>query len=171
MQKIILSGKYGSIIDNYALVDDEDFERINKHKWYAHKQNKSGKIYAQRGIYIGGGRDNAIQITGHMSRLILNCPADKFVDHINGNTLDNQKNNIRISTRSQNNCNRIGWGKTSKYKGVFFDKESGKFRCVLKINNTTIQLGRFINEEDAALAYNNEAIKQHGEFAVLNIIL
>ena len=109
----------------YAIVDPDDFERLNKHKWCAVKSCNT--FYAGRTIYVG--KKN---ISIRMHRQILHPPENLFVDHINHNGLDNRKANLRPATRSQNSRNRIiirRKNSTSKYKGVRWDKNKKKW-CI-----------------------------------------
>ena len=96
----------------------------------------------------------------------------KIVDHINGNTFDNRKCNLRIVNRNQNVWNRSKQNSktTSKYKGVSYRKDISKWHSRIKFNYKLIHLGHFKNEVDAALAYNNKATELFGEYAKLNII-
>lgn len=108
-----------------------------------------------------------------------------FIDHKNRDKSDNTRSNLRFCTPSQNNINRGAYGK-SKYNGVFpfidtrkrLNKElekkrkmsKPKFISKISVNGKKIHLGTFINEIDAAKAYNEAAKKYHGEFANLNIV-
>ncbi len=95
----------------------------------------------------------------------------KYVDHINGNKLDNRDTNLRECTAIQN-CSNRGTGKnnTSGYKGVTWDKSRNKWKASIKVNYKLRNLGRFISKRDAARAYNAAALELHGLFAKLNII-
>ena len=102
-----------------------------------------------------------------MHRVILSLEqGDSAVDHKNGDGLDNRKTNLRLATPSQNNMNKLGRrGSTSKYKGVSLcGGGSKKWRARIKHDS----LGRFENEVEAALAYDEKAQQIFGEFAKLN---
>lgn len=157
-------GKY------FAMVDDEDFEWLNKYNWSV-KLDKNG-TYAQRGSY---------NETKLMHRIILKLSNPKIIcDHIDHNGLNNQKINLRVCTYSQNNQNRIGMG-TSKYLGVSktIVKSIVKnkkysytyWQTSVNINGKLVYRKNFKEEKEAALAYNEAALKYHGEFTNLNIIL
>ena len=96
---------------------------------------------------------------------------DEIVDHINGDKLDNTRENLRLANKSQNNSNR---GKsnnnTSGYKGVYWHKAGQKWGASIGVNNKNKHLGLFESIEKAVHAYNEAAIKYHGEFAQLNEI-
>lgn len=148
-----------------ALVDDEDFERVNQHKWHAYSFHRC--YYAGRHI-----KHNGKRTTQFMHRFILNLQlGDKRqVDHANRNSLDNRQCNIRICTRSQNaaNSKKPKTGLTSKYKGVCWRKDCKKWRAQLIVKKKHVSLGHFNNELDAAAAYDKAAIKHFGKFARVN---
>jgi flagellar basal body P-ring protein FlgI len=149
----------------YTTVDNEDFERINQFKWYAHYRN--GNWYAIRNTK----RINSKQTLIRMHRFIMNCPKKLEIDHISHNTLDNQKVNLRICTRSQNNMNRKIQQKretSSKYKGVSWHKSNKKWEAQIKLNGKNIYLGIYKIEVEAARAYDKKAKELFGEFANLN---
>ena len=94
---------------------------------------------------------------------------DMEVDHINRDTLDNRKENLRYCTRSQNHCNkRIQNNNTSGYKGVVFAKHVKKWKARVYDKGRQICVGHFDTKKEAALAYNEAAIKYYGEFARIN---
>ena len=145
-----------------ALVDDEDFDMLNQFKWCAQKDGNN--FYAIRGIRVGR-RTQTI----HMHRLIMGSPIGLEIDHKDGNGLNNQRNNLRVCTRSQNQMNkRKKEGASSIYKGVSFHKREDKWRAVIMINGRAINLGDFASEIEAAKAYDAKAIALFCEFANLN---
>lgn len=149
-----------------ALVDDEDFEYLNQWKWQA-CQKRNNKYYVGRTDYKVKGKKNRIW----MHRLIMKPFENFIIDHIDGNGLNNQKNNLRICTHSQNLMNRCkNINNTSGYKGVVYNKLDKKYRAKIYFNSKCISLGRYINPIDAARAYNQAAQKYHGEYAQLNVI-
>ncbi len=97
-------------------------------------------------------------------------PKSMPVDHINCDGLDNRRANLRLATRQQNKCNsrpRARRG-TSRYKGVWWDKERRKWRAAVGYNGKTKHLGAFDNDIEAAKARDVAAKKYHGQFAWLN---
>lgn len=91
------------------------------------------------------------------------------VDHINHNTLDNRKCNLRVCTHGENNQHSHSRkNSSSKYKGVFLFKQNGKWAAQIQTGKSKYHLGYYENEIDAAVAYNNAAKKHHGAFAMLN---
>lgn len=146
-----------------TLVDDDDFEWLSQWKWYANKQGN--KYYAMRNVSIGNGRHRVIRI----HREIIQTPEGMYTDHIDGDGLNNQKSNLRICTNQQNQFNRGGSnGTSSKYKGVHWYKQTKRWHARIKINGGLNHIGYFNNEEEAAIAYNEAAVKYYGEFAKLN---
>ncbi len=76
--------------------------------------------------------------------------------------------NLRFCNYGQNNCNRKAGGKSSQYKGVYFDKRRRKYYATVQYRGEQLEFGPFENEIDAARAYDRAALKYHGEFAYLN---
>lgn len=105
-----------------------------------------------------------------MHRFVIGAKPEQHVDHINGDSLDNRKANLRFCTLSQNQQNqKPRKGCTSRYKGVNFNKCTGVW--IARINfpkNERAFLGQFHDEEDAAIAYNVAAQILYGDFAWLN---
>ena len=144
-----------------ALIDDEDFELVSQYKWYAHWDPHTKSFYARTNIRKSDGTRTMLR----MHRLITDAKKGEEVDHINHDTIDNQKENLRICTRSENGCNRGAQeNNTSGYKGVSLDKSSGKWRAAIKLNGKRIYLGYFATKEEAYEAYCNAALELHGEF-------
>lgn len=147
----------------YAIVDSENFKELNKYKWCC----VNG--YAQRSFYHGIKNGKIITSGLLMSRIILNAPIGKQVDHINHNTLDNRKCNLRIATHAENQHNRKkSKNKSSRYKGVSYKKSRKKWIAKIKLNKKSYWLGSFLSEKDAAKAYNKASKKYHGKFSFVN---
>lgn len=104
-----------------------------------------------------------------LHRIILNCNDKRVVDHINGNTLDNRKSNLRIVTRTQNNMNKcIQSNNTSGVTGVYFENKSGRWYSQITVNDKTYNLGCFDNFEDAVAARKAAEEKYFGEYSYDN---
>lgn len=144
-----------------AIVDDDDFCALSKVKWYA-LVTKHG-VYAVRDVK----NKKTPRTTYLMHRVIANCPDDKVIDHINHNTLDNRRENLRVCSQSENcaNTRKKSNGKTSPYKGVFYSKSHKKYRTRIMKNGKIIELGLFSNPEEASKVYNQAAKMHLGEFA------
>lgn len=143
-----------------TLVDEEDFTLLSHHKWYAAKRGYG--YYAQRTVK---------RKTVQMHRVVLNAAKGEQVDHINRNTLDNRRCNLRIASHSQNEWNR-GKQKNNRsgYKGVIYSERDKIFTARIRIYSKLIHLGTFKDKKDAARAYNEAAKRHHGEFAYVNKI-
>jgi len=156
--------KIGLTQGKYALVDDEDFEKLNQYNWHANRCS-SKNWYATR---MWKERDDK-PTTESMHRQIMGAPDNMQVDHINHNGLDNRKCNLRLCTRSQNAYNRKPRPDcSSQYKGVSFHKRYKKWEAYIRVKGKLNHLGSFDDEIDAAQAYNEAAREHFGEFAYLN---
>lgn len=143
-----------------TLVDDEDYDELIKNKWCALKR-KNGYYYAVRSQRIKGGG----QVQIFMHRVILGITDKKlFGDHIDFNGLNNQKSNLRIATKSQNSAYKRN---NKKYMGVSFSKRDLRWSATCQKDGVKHIKYRG-SEREAALAYNEMALKYHGEFAKLN---
>ena len=146
-----------------AVVDDADYERLFQHKWCYCESNGG---YAMRNSPRINGQHHSIL----MHREVLGTPEGFDTDHRDRNTLNNQKANLRVATKVQNGGNRgKTHGRTSKYKGVYFDKARGKFSAMIQVGGKRRCLGRFDGELAAALAYDDAALELFGDYAKVNL--
>ena len=148
--------------DEWTILDQQDYYRFGNLKWTISGNGK--KFYATRFLKIAPGQTKTLRL----HREILNAPADLLVDHINSDTLDNRRANLRLATHSQNTCNsRIKSKGSSRFRGVQFRKRRGWVAITYK-DKKMIWIGTFDSEIEAARAYDAAAKKYHGEFARLN---
>jgi len=142
--------------DKIAIVDDEDYKYLMQWEWYAFKTGNHW--YAARsnnpGIVL-------------MHREIVKTPEGLMTDHINHNGLDNRRENLRICTNQQNQWNQKLKGMSS-YKGVVWNKNAKKWYARIKKFGKIIHIGTFLDEEEAARAYDGKAKELFGKFANLN---
>lgn len=146
-----------------ALVDDEDYERVNKLTWWAYP--KRGRTwYAVTKIRNAAGK----KVMVGMHRFILN-PADNMeVDHKDGDGLNNVRLNLRPATRLQNSFNMgVSRRSTSGYRGVY-QWGGGLWQVRLRGGAIDIFLGRFADATEAAKVWDAAARIHYGEFARLN---
>lgn len=120
----------------FAIVDAADYDWLIRYKWRADKHYRTW--YAMR---------SEDRTTVSMHRQIMKVPEGLVVDHIDHNGLNNRRSNLRVCTRSQNQCNQRRFGGKSKYKGVTWLRHTKKW---------------------AAKVYDRKASELHGEFAHLN---
>ena len=152
----------------FAIVDNKDFEQLNKYKWYAHK-DRCGRYYALRGVWDIK-IQNSITIPMHRQILGLNYKDGKESDHKDRNGLNNQRYNLRICTKAENLRNSIkkGHNCSSKYKGVDWREKKEKWRARIHCNRKTYFLGYYESEVKAARVYDKAAIELFGEYAKTN---
>lgn len=141
-----------------AIVDDEDFEWLSQWKWHVRKAR--GKYYAKRSGWVNSTYKNV-----HMHKVILGIE-DQFVDHKDGNPLNNTRSNLRIASSQQNSRNREKQSNnTSGCKGVSWCKRRKKWQARIWIDRKEFHLGYFSVLKEASDAYDAAAILHFGEFA------
>ena len=159
MKYIQLSGTLGK--GKVAVVDDEDFDRAIKLKWYwlrGYAQSSANRI-----------KGSKVRQSYFLHRFIMNAPRGFEVDHINHNKLDCRKNNLRVVTHAQNqiNMNRHK-DNTSGFKGVTWHEIANRWQARISIGGRCTHLGLFDTRELAAKAYDSAAKENYGQFAKLN---
>lgn len=155
MKKIFLT--QGKI----AIVDDDDFERLSRYKWHYMRKKCASPGYASRSF---PGQGNL-----SMHRFIMGAKKGQIVDHINGDTLDNRRANLRFCEHKENSRNQRKRRITqSKYKGLSRAKGRSIWQVQISVNGKKTTVGNFASEEDAARAYDKAARMYYGEFAATN---
>jgi HNH endonuclease len=145
--------------DQIALIDDEDFALISEFNWRA-QQNQDGRWYAMAW--------NSYPNFLLMHRYVMAANDGEWIDHRNGNGLDNRKENLRVCTPSENQARKGPQGITSLFKGVHWESARGKWKAVVTKDGKSHFLGRYDNEVEAAEAYDGAAKELFGEFAYTN---
>ncbi len=146
-----------------AIVDGEDYEWLSKWKWHAILSHSGYRAMRSCRCSLTGKHRGVL-----MHRQIVACLHGLQVDHINNNTLDNRRENLRVCNSRQNHQNRKkGYG-TSKYKGVLLPPKYKSYKARITADGKIIELGYHKNEIDAAKAYDRAAIEYFGEFANTN---
>lgn len=139
-------------------IDKKHLDRVRQHTWHV-------RLDRNNSPYVVTKIDGSLV---YLHKFILNV-TDGQVDHRDLNTLDNRERNLRPATSAQNNQNRSKFaGCSSVYKGVSWHKHKDKWQAEIMCNYQKYNLGYFMEEVDAARAYNEAAIELFGEFARLN---
>lgn len=145
MEKIV-SGKL-------VVFDVEDAELFDSGRWRLHSNN-----YLIQRILVDGKR-----VMHHFHRIVIGAKQGEFVDHINGNPLDNRRENLRICTHAQNMKNRkISAKNTSGFKGVYADRN--RWRSEIRCDGKKYALGTFSTPDLAHDAYVRASEQLHKEF-------
>lgn len=139
----------------FAIVDDEDFDLVSRYKWHTMVGSSGNHQYAVTKV--------------RMHRLIMDAPPGYMVDHINGDTLDNRKSNLRLCTNSQNQQNTGSRGGSSQFKGVSFQVKRGKWIAAFQYDTIRYYCGMWDSEEDAARAVDKKRSEVCGDFASKNL--
>lgn len=159
--RIPLHGKKAA--GRVALVDDEDYELVSPYRWHVWEGSLAAprRPHARAHTPTVNGRRTSIR----MHNLITGCV---WVDHADGDSLNNQRYNLRTATRSQNGANRDSWDSVSPFKGVSWESRDSLWRVRITVAGITRSLGYFHDEGDAARAYDAAAVNAWGEYARLN---
>ncbi len=139
----------------FALVDDEDFDRVNQHTWWAFPY--------RHGNYRARGRINRKEI--YMHRFIINAPKGMCVDHINHDALDNRKFNLRLCTIQQNTFNQGRVNNKHGLKGIYLCSQTNKWVAQIVKDGKRRCIGYFKTKEKAHAEYVKKAKELFGEFA------
>lgn len=149
-----------------AIVDDSDYEWLAQWKWCV-TSPKPGRFYVVRRLPNEAcGKRGKIQ---QMHRLLSGAEPGELVDHVNGDSLDNRRSNLRKCSAPQNTSNRSRTRRsTSGFKGCYWSKLERKWKASIGVSGRVINLGTYPAKISAAIAYNIAAVQLHGEFARLN---
>ena len=150
----------------FALVDDEDYERLAWFPWHAFK-SKTGVWYARRNA---GEPETIPRKTVLLHRAVLGfVERDPDVDHRDGDGLNNQKSNLRMATKGGNTSNtKVRRDSKSGLKGVYWSDKDKRWCATIRKDGRSAWLGGFYSAHEAAEAYDIAAIEIHGEFARTN---
>lgn len=148
---------YTSNTNKQFIFDVNDYEKVSKYHWY---EESNGYIRSS-----GKRKEDKTSI----HRLVMNAPNNMCIDHINHNTFDNRKSNLRIATASQNAMNHIlGVANTSGTTGVVWVKSRNNWKAEIKLNGKTIYLGSFDKFDDAEKTRKEAEEKYFGEYSYDN---
>lgn len=146
----------------FATVDAADYERLSRFRWHALVRKNRRTVYAIRNFVRPDGRRSSEE----MQRTILRPADGLFVDHRDGDGLNNRRQNLRESTCAQNCANRRAkLATSSQYLGVSWHKANQKWTAHVCTGGVQQYLGSFGQEIAAAVAYDEAARRIHGEFA------
>lgn len=149
---------------NTVIVDDEDEPAVMGSVWRYAERNR-GKFYLVRGPVGDRAR--------YLHRLILGAKPGQIVDHINGDTLDNRRCNLRFVSSRQNSTNarpKNQAGRAAPFRGVSFCKQTKRWRASITDGCRYQQLGRFNSQAEAAFIYDMASLRLHGEFGRRNFL-
>ena len=136
-----------------TIIDDEDYDFLSQWKWKVSYDTHTKSYRAMR---------NENKKVVFMHRIIMNTPANLIVDHINHDTLDNRKQNLRNVTQSQNSMNRIIKPGITGEKGIIVHGK--KFRVRIRKEKKQYEIGLFKTIADAKIAYDNAIKEIFGDF-------
>ncbi len=140
-------------------LDDEDYHRAQDFHWYKTKN----------GYVAGTVLEQGVRRRVYLHRWLLNAQPGQFVDHIDGNKLNNRRSNLRLVTRSQNQANRRrNANSRSRYKGVTWHKHKKRWLARIQVRGRRITIGYFTDPLQAAHEYDAFARTNFGEYARVN---
>lgn len=158
--EMIISSKVHG--EKRVLIDIEDIERVQEYKWCYSNYSKIKEGYISHTINKSLNIPKTATLKLH--RFVMNCSKDMVIDHINRDTLDNRKRNLRICTQTDNHRNRsISKTNISGIRGVYWDKEKNKYRALITVNSKKIHIGYYNTIEEAKQARIEAEYKYWGE--------
>lgn len=140
-------------------IDELDRELVEAHRWKLCRARPSALPYAYTIIARKKVR---------LHRLLMGAEPGEMIDHANGDTLDNRRANLRRADHHESRANEGNLGGRSQHRGVSWSEERQLWRARLRCQGRSISLGYFVTEDEAAAAWNAEAVRQWGTFARLN---
>lgn len=146
----------------FATIDAEDAEKVLAFNWQLNAQKYAARNLPRAEL----GTPNASNRLMH--RFIMDAAPGQILDHANGDTLDNRRQNLRLASPSQNTCNSRMRKSISNARGVYQDKETGCWTSRISFAKTNYHLGSFATREEAIAARDTAARFLHGDFARLN---
>ena len=150
--------KYIQLKHGTAIIDEQDFDRVNQYKWHSVDHDGTGKRY-YASCKLG-------KYTLYMHRMVIGAQAGESVDHIDGNGLNNSRSNLRLATPSQNNMNqRVRNDNTSGHKGISWCPDREKYQVYINIDRKRKSLGRYKTIEEAIYVRDQAAKSHYGEYA------
>ena len=142
-----------------AVIDAADAELVGRYAWCALVQSHGAYAYRTD---CSGDKPEAV----YLHRLLMDAPADLYVDHIDGDRLNNRRDNLRLATHAENMRNmKRPRTNTSGFKGVYWSRQHSKWRARIMHNGKQHCLGLFDCPQEAHAAYCKAAEELHGEFA------
>lgn len=146
------------------IVDEADYPLAASRVWHP-QQGKAGSHYAAVTRTVNGR-----QVKCYLHREIVGASRGQRVDHVNGNGLDNRRENLRLCSNADNMRNmRVSQARgSSRFKGVSWFVRHELWRAYIVVDYKQIHLGYFKSEHEAAEAYNAAARERFGKFARLN---
>jgi len=141
------------------IIDIEDAKKVLEHTWF---------------ITLGYPKTHSTKLNTKIPvhNIVMDVPDGFLVDHVNHNTLDNRKVNLRVCTKQENSFNKKKIEScSSRFKGVCWNKRKNKWQAEIKFNGKSYFLGYFGNENEAATIYNERAKSFFGEYAYLNEVV
>jgi hypothetical protein len=149
-----------------AVIDAVDVGLVDGRNWTALVANNArGDVRTVYAMHKATMRDG-VSITTMLHRAVLGATAGQFVDHIDGNGLNNRRCNLRFATKAQNGANSgVRVNNTSGFKGVSLHRKTGKWRGRIWVHGKCLDLGLHPTKETAAEAYAKASAMHNGEFA------
>lgn len=147
----------------HILVDKADEPLVNEYRWFIHTAPSGGKYV--RGYHKGSANRNT---RVYMHQLIMGRRRGYVIDHVNGNSLDNRRSNLRFCTRQQNAFNRLA---KSGHRGITWNKQYQRWVARIQHQGRAHFIGKYTELQHGIIAYNAVAKVLYGEYATKQVWL
>lgn len=148
-----------------AVIDEADWPVVSYFRWRYSRTGRAGP-HAKKYVMAAIGSPRI-----YLHRIVMGSPKGAFVDHIDGDPLNCRRANLRLVTKEQNAQNRRAHrteGRTSKFRGVSWDKKARKWQATIYGGGTLYRLGWFTDDQLAAAVYDDASFVLHGEYGTRN---